>query len=37
MGTFASRQIILFPFPYSDLFAQKRQPALMLANASWRD
>lgn len=37
MGAFASRQVILLPFPYSDLSAQKLRPALILANAGRGD
>jgi len=37
VGTFASRQVILLPFPYSDLSAQKLRPALILANAGRGD
>jgi mRNA interferase MazF len=37
MGAFASRQIILLPFPFSDLSAQKLRPALILANAGRGD
>ena len=37
MGTFASRQVILLPFPYSDLSQQKIRPALILADAGRGD
>lgn len=37
MGAFATRQVILLPFPYSDLSAQKLRPALILANANRGD
>ncbi len=37
MGAFATRQVILLPFPYSDLSAQKLRPALILANAGRGD
>ena len=33
MGPFASRQVILLPFPFSDLSASKLRPALLLASA----
>lgn len=33
MGTFASHQVILIPFPFSDLSARKLRPALVLADA----
>lgn len=33
MVTFASRQVILLPFPFSDLSANKLRPALLLASA----
>ena len=31
MGPFATRQVILLPFPFSDLSATKLRPALLLA------
>ena len=37
MGTFASRQVILIPFPFSDLSASKLRPALVLADAGKGD
>ena len=37
MGAFATRQVILLPFPYSDLSAQKVRPALILADAGRGD
>ena len=37
MGSFATRQVVLLPFPYSDLSAQKLRPALILANADRGD
>lgn len=37
MGPFASSQVILLPFPYSVLSAQKLRPALILANAGRGD
>lgn len=37
MGTFASRQVILLPFPFSDLSASKLRPALLLADAGRGD
>jgi mRNA interferase MazF len=37
MGTFASRQVILLPFPFSDLSASKLRPALVLADAGKGD
>lgn len=37
MGAFTTRQIILLPFPYSDLSAQKLRPALILADAGRGD
>lgn len=37
MGPFASRQVILLPFPFSDLSASKRRPALLLANVDKGD
>lgn len=37
MGTYSRRQVILLPFPYSDLSAQKVRPALLLADAGLGD
>jgi len=43
MGAFAAmiglskRQVVLIPFPFSDLSAQKLRPALVLANADRGD
>lgn len=37
MGPFASRQVILLPFPFSDLSASKLRPALILAEAGKGD
>jgi mRNA interferase MazF len=37
MGAFASRQVILLPFPFSDLSASKLRPALVLADAGKGD
>jgi mRNA interferase MazF len=37
VGSFATRQVILLPFPYSDLSAQKIRPALVLADAGRGD
>lgn len=37
MGTFATRQVILLPFPFSDLSASKLRPALILAEAGKGD
>lgn len=37
MGTFATRQVILLPFPFSDLTANKLRPALVLAQAGKGD
>src|SRR5450830_508127 len=37
MGPFAIRQVILLPFPFSDLTASKLRPALVLANAGKGD
>ena len=33
MGPIATRQVILLPFPFSDLSASKLRPALLLAAA----
>jgi mRNA interferase MazF len=37
MGAFANRQVIIFPFPYSDFSVQKLRPALLLADAGRGD
>lgn len=37
MGTFASRQVVLLPFPFSDLTASKLGPALVLADSGKGD
>jgi len=37
MGTFASSQVVLFPFPFPDLTANKLRPALILAPADKGD
>ncbi len=37
MGTFAVRQVVVLPFPFSDLSAQKLRPALLLANVGNSD
>ena len=37
MGPFATRQVILLPFPFSDLSASKLRPALVLANSGKGD
>ncbi|MDP2828860.1 MAG: hypothetical protein Q8O37_09650 [Sulfuricellaceae bacterium] len=37
MGAFASRQVILLPFPFFDLSAQKLRPAMILADAGRGD
>lgn len=37
MGPFATRQVILLPFPFSDLSASKLRPALLLAAAGRGD
>ncbi len=37
MGTFATRQVILLPFPFSDLSESKLRPALLLAEAGKGD
>ena len=37
MGPFATRQVILLPFPFSDLSASKLRPALLLASAGRGD
>lgn len=37
MGPFAARQVILLPFPFSDLSTSKLRPALLLASAGRGD
>ena len=37
MGTFAAGQVILLPFPFSDLTRSKLRPALLLADAGRDD
>ena len=37
MGTFATRQVVLLPFPFSDLTANKLRPALVMAHAGKGD
>lgn len=37
MGPFATRQVILLPFPFSDLSANKLRPALLLATVDKGD
>ncbi|MBU0622564.1 MAG: type II toxin-antitoxin system PemK/MazF family toxin [Gammaproteobacteria bacterium] len=37
MGTFAAGQIVVLPFPFSDLSNQKLRPALLLAEAGRGD
>lgn len=37
MGAFASQQVVLLPFPFSDLSASKLRPALLLASAGRGD
>jgi mRNA interferase MazF len=37
MGAFATGQVIVVPFPFSDLSAQKFRPALILADAGRGD
>ncbi len=37
MGAFATRQVILLPFPFSDLSDSKLRPALLLASAGKGD
>lgn len=37
MGPFASRQVVLLPFPFSDLSRSKYRPAAILAHAGQDD
>ena len=37
MGTFAAGQVVVLPFPFSDLTQSKYRPALLIANASRGD
>ncbi len=37
MGAFVKRDIIVFPFPYSDFSDEKRRPALVLADLKGDD
>jgi mRNA interferase MazF len=37
LGTFVKRDIIVFPFPYSDFSDEKRRPALVLADLKGDD
>ena len=37
MGAFVAGQVIVVPFPFSDLSAQKYRPALILADAARGD
>lgn len=37
MGTFAVRQVVVLPFPFSDLSRKKLRPALLLADAGCGD
>jgi mRNA interferase MazF len=37
MGPFAAGQVVLLPFPFSDLSQSKLRPALLLANADRED
>jgi mRNA interferase MazF len=37
MGTFTAGQVILLPFPFSDLSRSKFRPALRLADAGRED
>lgn len=37
MGAFAARQVVVLPFPFSDLSRKKLRPALLLADAGQGD
>lgn len=37
MGLFAAGQVVILPFPYSDLTGQKHRPVLLLASARHND
>lgn len=37
MGAFAAGQVVVLPFPFSDLTQSKYRPALLIANASRGD
>ena len=37
MGLFAAGQVVILPFPYSDLTGQKLRPVLLLATAGHQD
>jgi len=37
MGTFAARQVVLLPFPFSDLSRSRFRPAVLLASAGRND
>jgi len=37
MGTFAAGQVVVLPFPFSDLSRNKLRPALLLAEAGRGD
>jgi mRNA interferase MazF len=37
MGPFAAGQVVVLPFPYSDLSGQKLRPVLLLASAGYDD
>lgn len=37
MGAFAAGQVVLLPFPFSDLTRSKLRPALLLADAGRDD
>ena len=37
MGLFAARQVVIMPFPFSDLSRSKYRPALLLADVGRRD